>query len=59
MGYFYGFKLHLVIDLSGNIINAYITPGNESDIRPVEQLLKNFKGTIFGAKGYISKKKIS
>ena len=56
MGYFYGFKLHLVIDINGNIINATILPGNESDIRPVEKLLKNFKGAIFGDKGYISKK---
>ena len=52
----YGFKLHLVIDINGNIINATILPGNESDIRPVEKLLKNFKGAIFGDKGYISKK---
>ena len=56
MGYFYGFKLHLVIDIHGNIVNATILPGNESDIHPVEKLLKNFKGTIFGDKGYISKK---
>ena len=43
-----------MIDLNGNIINACITPGNESDIKPVEQLLSTFKGTIFGDKGYIS-----
>ena len=45
-----------MIDINGNIINATILPGNESDIRPVEKLLKNFKGAIFGDKGYISKK---
>ena len=56
MGKFFGFKLHLVIDLNGNIINASITPANVDDRGPVESLLKQFKGTIFGDKGYISKK---
>ena len=33
-----------------------ILPGNERDICSVEELLKNFKGTIFGDNVYISKK---
>ena len=59
MGKFFGFKLHLVIDLNGNIINASITPANVDDRGPVESLLKQFKGTIFGDKGYISNSKFA
>ena len=55
MGWFYGFKLHLLIDLKGNIINACITPGNCDDRAPVEKLVQYFQGVVFGDKGYISK----
>jgi hypothetical protein len=55
MGWFFGFKLHLAIDEKGNIINSKMTPGNCDDREPVEDLLKNFQGTLFGDKGYISK----
>ena len=55
MGWFFGFKLHLVIDLSGNLMAITLTPANQNDRRPVEMLLKNFKGTVCGDKGYISK----
>ena len=54
MGWFYGFKLHLVIDLHGNIINAKLTKGNCDDRSPVEDLLQEFQGVIYGDKGYIS-----
>ena len=54
MGWFYGFKLHLVIDLQGNIINAKLTRGNCDDRSPVEDLLQEFQGVIYGYKGYIS-----
>lgn len=54
MGWFYGFKLHLVIDLQGNIINARLTKGNCDDRSPVEDLIQEFQGVIYGDKGYIS-----
>ena len=54
MGWFYGFKLHLVIDLQGNIINARLTTGNCDDRSPVEDLIQEFQGVIYGDKGYIS-----
>lgn len=56
MGWFFGFKLHLVIDLRGNIINAMLTPGDCDDRTPVQSLLSSFCGKIFGDKGYISQK---
>lgn len=54
MGWFFGFKLHLVIDLNGNIVSACISGGNCDDRSPVEKLLQGFRGVVFGDKGYIS-----
>ena len=44
----------MVIDLHGNIINAKLTKGNCDDRSPVENLLQEFQGVIYGDKGYIS-----
>lgn len=55
MGWFLGFKLHLVIDEKGEIVNAMLTAGNADDGKPMEELLSFFQGVIFGDKGYISK----
>lgn len=58
MGYFYGFKLHLVINDRGEILSFTITPGNVDDREPLKQkgFLKDLYGKLFGDKGYISKK---
>lgn len=54
-GWFYGFKLHLVVNESGEIISFLITPGNVSDVTVVDQLTKKMHGKLFGDKGYISR----
>ncbi len=54
-GWFYGFKLHLVVDDCGNILSFAITPGNTDDRKPVPTLLKAIVGKAFGDRGYISK----
>ena len=58
MGWFYGFKLHFVINDQGAIIGFTITPGNVADRNPkvIEKLTKNLFGKLFGDRGYISKK---
>lgn len=53
-GWFYGFKLHLIINDKGEILAFQLTPGNVSDVSIVEQLSKNIFGKLFGDKGYIS-----
>lgn len=55
MGWFFGFKLHVVINHLGSIIKFAITPGNVSDHRPVPSMCKSLFGKLFGDKGYISK----
>lgn len=54
MGWFYGFKLHLVINDCGELLGCYLTPGNVDDRRPVPRMVKDLWGRLFGDKGYIS-----
>ena len=56
MGWFYGFKLHLIINDRGEIISFSITPGNVDDRKPVSNMAKGLFGKLFGDKGYISRK---
>jgi hypothetical protein len=53
-GWFYGFKLHLVINDKGEILAYMLTPGNTDDRIPVPDLSKDLIGKLFGDKGYIS-----
>lgn len=56
MGWFFGFKLHLITNNKGEIINITLTKGDQSDIGVVKQLIKGLFGKLYGDKGYISKK---
>lgn len=58
MGWFFGFKLHFVINHFGEIVEFILTPGNVSDKNQVviDFLTRNIKGKLFGDKGYISGK---
>ena len=56
MGWFYGFKLHLIINNKGEIMNIVLTKGDQSDVSVVKQLIKGLLGKLYGDKGYISKK---
>jgi transposase len=53
-GWFFGFKLHLVINDRGELLNVVVTPGNVDDRKPVPQLVRRLFGKVFGDKGYIS-----
>jgi hypothetical protein len=53
-GWFFGFKLHLVINDRGEILQFCITPGNVDDRKPVPRLAKQLFGKLFGDMGYIS-----
>ena len=54
MGWFFGFKLHLVINDQGELLALAITPGNVDDRVPVPELVKSLFGKLFADKGYIS-----
>ena len=55
-GWFFGFKLHLIVNDCGELVSFCITRGNVDDRKPVPTLAKNVIGKLFGDKGYISKK---
>jgi hypothetical protein len=57
MGWFFGFKLHLICNEKGKLLNFMITPGDVDDRKQLEY--KNFvefiHGKLVGDKGYIGK----
>lgn len=56
-GWFYGFKVHLLINEIGEIVDFDLTPGNVADNNQniLKRILKNIKGLCFVDKGYITK----
>ena len=54
VGWFYGFKLHLVINDEGELLAFKFTAGNVDDRVPVPALTRGLFGKLFGDKGYIS-----
>ena len=58
MGWFYGFKLHLIVNDRGELLSAVLTPGQVDDRDPTTMatLTRNVWGKLFGDRGYISKK---
>jgi hypothetical protein len=54
MGWFYGFKLHLIINDSGGLLGCHLTAGNVDDRSVVEKMADGLFGKLFGDKGYIS-----
>jgi Transposase DDE domain len=59
MGWFYGFKLHLVVNEHGELLSFYVTAGNVDDRKPLNKLTKGITGKLFGDRGYISKAKFT
>ena len=57
MGWFYGFKLHLIINDRGEILSFYLTKANVDDrnLKVITCLTENIFGKLFGDRGYISK----
>jgi hypothetical protein len=58
LGWFFGFKLHLLCNERGELLNFVFTPANTDDREPInyESFMKDVKGKLVGDKGYISAK---
>jgi Transposase DDE domain len=54
MGWFYGFKLHVIVNDEGELLAFRLTPGNVDDRQPVVRLAAGLDGQLFGDRGYIS-----
>lgn len=57
MGWFYGFKLHLVCNEKGELLSFYLTKGNVDDRNPkhIKKLTEQLFGKMYADKGYISR----
>lgn len=58
MGWFHGFKLHIIINDKGELLSFAVTQANVDDREPLknEGFLNAVFGKLFGDKGYISEK---
>ncbi len=54
MGWFYGFKLHLLVNTHGDLLSSCCTPGNWDDRQPVPDLVAGHFGKVFADRGYLS-----
>ncbi len=59
-GWFYGLKLHLIVNEQGELMSIAFSPGNVSDnnAHVVQGLCSNLQqeGKVFGDAGYVSQK---
>ncbi len=55
MGWFYGFKFHIITNHLGEIVAAKLTSANTDDRKPVRELSKGLFDKLYADKGYISK----
>jgi hypothetical protein len=56
MGWFFGFKLHIVINDKGELMAFKMTPATTDDRIPVDAMTQSLEGKLVGDKGYISQK---
>jgi len=55
MGWFFGLKLHFVINHKGQIMALKITPGNIADTTVLDEITQHLSGKAYADKGYISR----
>lgn len=56
VGWFYGFKLHLIINDKGELLSFYLSRGNVDDrnVKLMKKMTEKLFGKIFGDRGYVS-----
>src|SRR6187200_282068 len=54
MGWFFGLKLHVVINHKGQIMALKITAGNIADSTVLDEITRHLRGKLYADKGYIS-----
>jgi hypothetical protein len=55
MGWFYGLKLHFVINHKGQVMALKITPANTADSTVLDEITQHLKGKLYADKGYIGR----
>jgi Transposase DDE domain len=54
VGWFFGFKPHLIVNDQGELLAFCLTPGNVDDRHPVAKLVTGLVGKLVGDKDYLS-----
>ena len=54
-GWFFGFKLHAIINHQGELLRIKLTPGNVDDRKPIPDLCAQLFGKLYADKGYLAK----
>ncbi|MBC7807041.1 MAG: IS982 family transposase [Akkermansiaceae bacterium] len=54
-GWFFGFKLHLLVNDCGELLNVTLTAANKDDRKPLPDLLAGVFGKLIADKGYLSR----
>lgn len=54
MGWFFGCKLHIVMNQLGEIVGSVLSNGHVADIKMVEQLVEGLQAKLYADRGYIS-----
>lgn len=52
--WYFGLKLHLIINDQGELLSVSLTSGNTDDRKPLPKMAKHLTGKLFGDKGYVS-----
>jgi hypothetical protein len=55
MGWYFGFKLHLMVNDEGELLAFRVTTGEVDDREPVQCMAQGLWGHLYGDRGYISK----
>ena len=53
-GWFFGLKLHLIIDPEGNLVKVSFSSGNKDDRKGLSSMISGIYGKVFGDRRYIS-----
>ena len=56
IGWFFGFKLYIIINEIGELLSVHFSKSNVDDRTPVLKMTQNILGKLFDDKSYISKK---
>mgnify|MGYP001161933896 CR=1 FL=1 len=58
LGWFFGFKLHIIINDKGEIISFVVIQGNVDDRHPLsmESFISKVSGKLYADRGYVSQK---
>jgi hypothetical protein len=59
MGWFFGLKLHVVINHKGQVMALRITPGNTADSTVLDKITQHLTGKLYADKGYIGRELFS